>query len=108
MATSKLGTWIYEKGTATGGGGGGTVIPDVPPVVIDDTSIGDHMDGNIEVAIYWHPAATATAENFTGVHVYLEDPDVSDKPAPSLDGTVKLNDTTQQSGAWKPQLVTDA
>src|SRR5262252_3832100 len=116
MPTSKLGTWIYERGTVTGGGGDGTgAIPDAPPVTIDtdgsgnpDVAVEDKMDGTVEVAIYWHPDPSATTANFTGVQVFLEDPDISDKPAPHLAGGTQLNDTTQQSGAWKPVHKTDS
>ena len=102
MAT---GTWIYEVGSAQGGSGDASAsIPDPPPVTIDETltSVGEIENGQMEIVVHWKPDATANPDNFTGVEVYLEDPDISDKPSPKLDGTVKLGDattpTTQKSG----------
>ena len=56
------------------------------------------------MGVWWHPSALATSDNFKGVAVYLEDPDLSAQPSAPLDGSAKLDGSTQLSGDWNPTL----
>lgn len=107
-ASPVLHNWVYDKGSATpGSGGGGTPdIPAAPPVVIDSSAVRDIYDGSQQIGVWWHPAATATTDNFKGVAVYLEDPDLSALPSAPLDGSAKLDGSAQLSGTWNPKLET--
>ena len=73
-----------------------------PPIHITDYKVEEKQDGFFEVQVFWEPDATATAENFKGVHAYLEDPDLSTAGRTPLDGRIKLNGTANLSGQWKP------
>lgn len=108
MAT---GTWIYEKGTTSGGGsGGGGTTPDSPNVIIPaltpggetNPQITELYDGKFEVTVYWEPGPGANAENFKGVAVFVEDPDISSKAEAPMDNTVPLDSSAQISGHWYP------
>jgi hypothetical protein len=114
MATTKLGTWIYERGSPSGTTGGGAG-EEPPPVIGLDSSVEEKEDGQIEVAIHWTKNPSATAENFTGVKVYLEDPDVSEKATAPLDDTVTFGQrgttgtpTSVVSGTWQPIPKTES
>jgi hypothetical protein len=102
------GTWIYEKGTTSGGG---TFIPsDAPDVVIDvaTSKVREIYDGQFEVSVFWTAGAGSTAENFKGVAVFLEDPDISELAQAPMDGTARLNSTAQVSGRWTPIRENDS
>lgn len=108
MAT---GTWIYEKGSVTGGGGGtgggGAPAPDVS--IVGSADVIFRSDHRVEVDIDWTAAPTATAANFLGVAVYLEDPDISTGANHVLDGgSMPLDGTAQVSGEWAPVRINDS
>ena len=104
------GNWIYE---ITSAASGGFVAPDAPPVTIGDTEhptgyeVEEMYDGQFEVRIWWTPGAGSTPDNYKGVQVWLEDPDVSDTPAFPMDETVPLDGSNQMAGFWKPKYETD-
>jgi hypothetical protein len=105
-ATPTPGSWIIETGGGGGGGGtggGGVPAPDVsidPPAEVIFRS--DHQ---VEVDVAWIAAATATAANFLGVAIYLEDPDISTGANHPLDGlSMPLDGSAQVSGEWAPAL----
>jgi hypothetical protein len=113
MAT---GTWIYEKGSVTGGGGGtGGGLP-APPVSIDPVvEVVFRSDHRVEVDVPWTANALATAKNFLGCAVYLEDPDISsgeNQPLGTGGGAptdgMPLDATAQVSGDWAPIPVGDS
>jgi len=107
-ATQTGGSWIIESG---GGGGGGTtpVIPPAPPVTINGPAEIFFRDNHqVEVDVEWTQAASATALNFTGCAVYLEDPDISSGGNIPLDGTRVLDGSNQMSGQWSPVLVNNS
>ena len=56
----------------------------------------------------WSPSSSATAVNFRGAAVYLEDPDISSGGNIPLDGSVALDGTAQASGQWAPVFVNDS
>ena len=61
-----------------GGGPGGSGGGIAPPVSIDPVAVLIwRNNGKVEISVHWTKGATATAANFTGVAVYLEDPDIS-------------------------------
>ena len=78
------GSWIIESS----GGGGGTAptIPTAPPVTIVKAETFYRSDHKVEVDVLWTPATNATKTNFSGVAVYLEDPDISSGGNVPLDG----------------------
>ena len=80
--------------------------PDVS--IIGPAEIFFRDNNQLEVDVEWAPASNATAVNFQGVHVYLEDPDISTGPNVPLDGTALLDGTGQASGQWTPVLVNDS
>jgi hypothetical protein len=96
-----VGSWIYEK-TNTSGGGGTVDAPTAPPVTITGSDVKEKENGIFEVQVFWQASALATPDNFLGTHVYLEDPDISNLELAPLNATVKLDGTSQSSGAWKP------
>src|SRR5215831_5423041 len=105
--TGPVGSWIIEVPGGAGGGGGGTDIPAAPAVTINPPAEvvfrGDHQ---VEVDIPWTKGATAITQNFTGVAIYLEDPDISSGANGPMDGgSVKLDGTSQMSGQWAPVKV---
>lgn len=103
------GSWIYEITSTTpgsGGGGGGASVP-APPVTVGEATVREVENGKVEVLIAWTPAETATAANFTGVHAYLEDPDLSATKLADMDGTVQMDATTQTAGSWTPVYLAD-
>lgn len=90
-------------GSGGGGGGGTATIPSAPPVtIVPPADVLPRNNGVIEIDVNWTPAANATAANFAGAAVYLEDPDISSGLLAKLDGTTQLNATAQQSGQWAP------
>ena len=99
------GSWIIESS----GGGGGTAptIPTAPPVTIVKAETFYRSDHKVEVDVLWTPAANATKTNFSGVAVYLEDPDISSGGNVPLDGSTPLDGSKQQSGQWSPVRVND-
>jgi len=99
--------WIYEMSTATGGDT--PFVPsDAPPVTIDHAEVREIYDGRFEVSVFWVPDATANPENFRGVGVYLEDPDISSGAQPPLNGSRPLNGSAQLSGRWNPIRENDS
>ena len=84
------GTWIYDTRSpagGTGGSGGGGSIPAAPDVILDPPAeVIFRSDHQVEVDVAWFAAATATAKNFLGVAVYLEDPDISSGANGPMDG----------------------
>jgi hypothetical protein len=101
-------SWIYDKSSTTGGGPGPDFVP-APPVVIDvpNVSVRDVYDGQQQIDVpYTVPGATAA--NWKGAAVYLEDPDLSSHVAGVLDGSAILNGSTQLSGTWNPTKETDS
>jgi hypothetical protein len=105
MATA--GTWIYESGS-TSGGGTSPGIPSAPPVTITGSRVDEKENGIFEVQVMWQASPLALSTNFLGAQVYLEDPDISNLLLAPLDGSVKLDGTSQSSGAWKPIYETDS
>ena len=103
------GTWIYEITTPSGQGGGGA-IPEAPPVTfgIPEAEVFFRTNHRVEVDVNWVPSPSATPQNFTGVAVYIEDPDVSSAVNSPLDGSTPLDGTRQQSGQWTPVFVNDS
>ena len=107
------GTWIYDKGSpagGTGGSGGGGSIPAAPDVILDPPAeVIFRSDHQVEVDVAWFAAATATAKNFLGVAVYLEDPDISSGANGPMDGsTVPMDGSAQMSGSWSPVFVNNS
>jgi hypothetical protein len=109
--------WIQTAGAGggtSGGGGGGGVSPPAggvaPPVTIDPVASVLFMRNNhkIEVDVVWRKAGNATGRNFSGVAVYLEDPDISSGSQTPLDSTVVLDGSAQVSGDTAPAHVTDS
>lgn len=105
--------WIYSKGN-TSGGGGVVVAPDAPPVVISplepdgNSSVREIYNGLFEIDVFYTPGAGATADNFVGVAVFLEDPDISSLPQAPLDGTASLDGSVQVSGKYQPHHETSS
>lgn len=101
------GSWIIETGGG-GGTGGGPVGP-APPVWIDPVAEVIFRNNQvIEVDVIWVKAASATSQNFSGVAVYLEDPDISSGSQIPLDASVVLDGSAQMSGNWAPARETDS
>jgi hypothetical protein len=107
------GTWIYDKGSPTGGtggpGGGGSLAA-APDVILDPPAeVIFRSDHQVEVDVAWAAAATATAQNFLGAAIYLEDPDISSGANGAMDGSsVALDGSAQMSGSWSPVFVNDS
>jgi hypothetical protein len=98
--------------TGGGGGGGGTGgggVP-APDVSIDPPAeVIFRGDGGVEVDVAWIADPTATAANFLGVAVYLEDPDISSGANHPLDGlSMPLDGSAQVSGDQAPVFVNDS
>jgi len=97
----------------TGGLPGGSVppppaaFPEPPPVTIGDSWSGETEDEQIECVVKWIPDATATVDNFSGLKIYVEDPDISDKGNAPLDGTTPLDGTSGKAGTWNPVRFAD-
>jgi hypothetical protein len=104
MATA--GTWIYDSGSTSAGGT--PIVPAAPPVTITGSRVDEKENGIFEVQVMWQASPLANATNFIGAQVYLEDPDISNLLLAPLDGTVKLDGTSQSSGVWKPIYETDS
>ena len=102
-----IGRWIYEK-TNTSGGGGVVVAPDAPPVVPGVGTAREIYNGLFEVDVPWTAGAGASPDNFAGVAVFLEDPDISTLAEAPLNGTASLDGTSQVSGKWQPVRETDS
>jgi hypothetical protein len=109
------GSWIIEAGG--GGGGGGVGGQPAPPVTIDPVAdIIFRNDHKVEIDVTWTKAASATPQNFSGVFVYLEDPDISSgSENPDLGNTADGNTTgapldgsTQVSGNRAPVHINDS
>ena len=102
------GNWIYERGTTTGSGGGGTApIPGAPPVtIVPPADVIFRSNSTAEIDIDWLANGAATPTNFTGVKIYLEDPDISSGKNGAMDGSaVTLDASAQMSGDWAPTPV---
>jgi len=102
-----VGNWIFEITSSVPGGGQPYVPPDAPPVTIGTAEVEEIYSGVFEVRVNWTKNAAATASNFTGVGVFLEDPDMSETALAPMDDTVTMDDTTQMAGKWIPEHVTD-
>lgn len=110
-APTQPSSWIIETGGTGGGGGGGQGVP-APPVTINGPAEiffrGNHQ---VEIDVEWTAAANATPQNFSGVFVFLEDPDISSganeelgDPADTSSG-LPLDASAQVSGDWSPVFV---
>jgi hypothetical protein len=85
------------------GGGAGVSIPSAPPVTINPPAeVLLRDNGKVEIDVAWTPNASANASNFSGVKVFVEDPDISSGTQAPLDGTTPLDGSAQVSGAWQP------
>jgi hypothetical protein len=106
-APAPPGSWIIEAG---GAGGGSIGIPDAPPVtIVPPPEVIFRSDHKVEVDVIWTPSASANAQNFAGVSVYLEDPDISSGANGPMDGnSVPLDGSAQMSGKWAPIYVNDS
>src|SRR5215831_5072182 len=100
-AAPAQGSWIIEAGGGGGGGAGGVPAPPVQtPLTAEIFWRGDHT---VEVDVPWTAAVSANAQNFAGVYVYLEDPDISSGANGPMDGAaVALDASAQVSGDWAP------
>lgn len=87
--------------------GGGIVFPD-PQVTINSAAVRQIYENKFEVSVFWTPTATAVADAFRGVSVFLEDPDTSEGATAPLNATVKLDGTSQASGTWTPIQENDS
>ena len=102
--------FVSMGGVSSGGGGGGGGPANVPAPNVTITGPAEiffRSNNQVEVDIAWSPAASATAANFRGVQVYLEDPDISSGPNIPLDGSALLDGSRQASGQWAPVPVTE-
>lgn len=101
----------WGSGGGTGDGGGGTPVGPAPPVSVDAVAeVIFRNNGKIEVDVDWTPASSATTKNFTGVKIYLEDPDISSGTQAPLDVAVgtALDGSAQVSGQWEPVYQSDS
>jgi hypothetical protein len=88
-----------------------TVTPTGLQLIIDSKTPGGkpapvltaRSDQKWEVDIYYHVVG-ATTDNFTGVAVYLEDPDISARPNIQLNGTAPLDGSRGAAGKWQPKF----
>jgi hypothetical protein len=55
-----------------------------------------------EVDVTYAADATATANNYAGAAVFIEDPDISSGTEAPLDGSMPLDGSAQVSGQWNP------
>jgi hypothetical protein len=90
-----------------GGGGGGTGGAIAPPVTITGNTITARNNQQEEVQVTYTLSPSANAQNFSGVAIYLEDPDISSQPAVKLDGTSRLDAGSQTSARWIPVFEND-
>ena len=99
--------FVTQGGSGGGGGGGGAVNTPAPPVrtPLSPAEVFPRDNGQVEVDVAWTAAASATAINFHGVQVYLEDPDISSGSDVPLDGSYPLDGSGQVSGVWTPVPV---
>jgi hypothetical protein len=101
--------WIVEIGSATPStGGGGGDIPKAPAVTIVSATVTARSDGTQQIEVVYTPAAGANSTNYSGVDVFLEDPDISALPNAPLDGTTLLDGSAQLSGKWSPVIKTQS
>jgi hypothetical protein len=118
MTPTHLKTWTIIAGTGAGAGGGGGVAGAAPPVhIISDPAdpngpkITERQDRTVEVNLSYTTDASATDSNFTGVAIYVEDPDISTQPKVPLNGTRTLGSsftpTAQVSGRQTPLFYND-
>ena len=90
-------------GTTTPGGAPNVTIDKTDPNGKPNPVITPRSNGQIEVQVYYTLAPEATADNFSGVDVYLEDPDISSQASMPMSGTRPMDGTTNQvSGKWTP------
>jgi hypothetical protein len=94
-------------GSGSSGGGGGGVAPPVQTPLAPAELIWRN-NHKLEVDIQWTPDPKATKSNFSGVAVYLEDPDISSGDSIPLDGSVAMDGTAQVSGKWVPAYQNDS
>jgi hypothetical protein len=97
------GSWIYDLANRTGGGEPGPpfVPVDAPPVTITSSQVEEVYNGIFEVRITWTKNASANTSNFTGVSIFLEDPDLSETAPAPMDDTVTMDGGTQMAGEWR-------
>jgi hypothetical protein len=95
-------------GTGPGGGGGGITGEEAPPVSISSATVREIYNGDFEIDVFWSPNALATPDNFVGVAVFVEDPDISSGQEAPLDNTKNLDGTSQMSGKWQPVREDDS
>ena len=101
--------WIYERSGGAGGGGGPALPGAAPPVTITGASAPIKRENDLmEIDVSFKPNAAANKNNYTGVTVYVEDPDMSSGPQAPLDGSVPLDGTAQLGGQWNPFRMQDA
>lgn len=103
-----------------GSGGGGIPVPPIPPTPPTDidaappvtinppAQVIPRSNAKVEIDVPWTQGTGATAKNFIGAAVYIEDPDISSGSAAPLDGTTPLNGTAQTGGAWQPAFITNS
>ena len=107
--STQAGSWLINTGSGGSGPGGGTVIQPAPPVSIDSSAeVIPRSNGKVELDVFWVKGAGATAANFTGCAVYVEDPDISTGKIAPLDGTTPLDATAQTGGAWQPVFANNS
>jgi hypothetical protein len=94
------GSWIVE--TSVAGAGGGSVGA-APPVTITGQKVIPRETDLVEVDVTYTADASATANNYAGAAVFIEDPDISSGAEAPLDGSTSLDGSAQVSGQWNPQ-----
>jgi hypothetical protein len=108
MAGRKL-LILAGGGGGTGpGGAGGVTGEEAPPVSINSATVREIYNGDFEIDVNWTPNTAATPDNFRGVAVFVEDPDISSGQEAPLDNTKNLDGTSQMSGKWQPVREDDS
>jgi hypothetical protein len=100
-AGTPTGSWIIESGGTSGGGAG---IPgEAPAVTIGTPTVIPRETDTVEVDVPYTPNSAATSTTYSGVAVFIEDPDISSGTEAPLDGSMPLDGSAQVSGQWNPQ-----
>ena len=100
---------LQQAVSAGGGGEGGRRAAAKADVTIrGPAEIFFRSNHQVEVDVEWSMGTDASADNFLGAAVYLEDPDISSGANVPLDGSTQLNGTHQVSGQWAPVFVNDS